>query len=141
MEDQLSDRAMGRGPQPPTATAVWETVRRLVDQLRHSRRPRGPSAAPTCVLLDVKMDGARCVVISVDPDGDGASLTPRERQIVELVALGHPNKTIAAKLRISRWTVGTHLRRAFAKLRVNSRAELVARAIQRGLLTIDFPPS
>ena len=42
---------------------------------------------------------------------------------------GYPNKTIAAVLEISTWTIGTHLRRMFAKFGVNSRAAMVAQLI------------
>ena len=52
-------------------------------------------------------------------------LSARELQIVGLVAYGKSNKQIAAKLRISQWTVSTHLRRIFIKLDVDSRAEMV----------------
>ncbi len=55
------------------------------------------------------------------------SLSPREREIVHMVALGHQNKVIAAVLHISSWTVCTHLRRIFAKLGVTSRAAMVAK--------------
>jgi DNA-binding NarL/FixJ family response regulator len=63
----------------------------------------------------------------------------RECEIVRLVAKGHCNKTIALVLDISAWTVATHLRRIFAKLEVSSRAEMVARALQDGLLADDAP--
>lgn len=43
-----------------------------------------------------------------------------------MVAKGYPNKTIAAVLEISGWTVNTHLRRIFAKLGVHNRAAMVA---------------
>ena len=52
-------------------------------------------------------------------------LSARELQIVELVAHGKSNKQIAAKLKISQWTVSTHLRRIFIKLNVDSRAEMI----------------
>ena len=52
-------------------------------------------------------------------------LSARELQIVELVAYGKSNKQIAIKLKISQWTVSTHLRRIFIKLDVDSRAEMV----------------
>ena len=52
-------------------------------------------------------------------------LTGREIQVLLLVAEGLVNKEIAAKLKISEWTVSTHLRRIFAKLNVKSRAEMV----------------
>ncbi len=57
-------------------------------------------------------------------------LSPREEQVVKLAALGLPNKIIAHELSISAWTVNTHLRRIFAKLRVSSRTAMVARYIE-----------
>jgi len=51
-----------------------------------------------------------------------------------MVAKGYPNKTIAAVLDISSWTVGTHLRRIFAKLGVGSRAAMVAQLLQEELM-------
>jgi DNA-binding CsgD family transcriptional regulator len=54
------------------------------------------------------------------------ALSPREQQIVQLVARGCSDKEMAEYLGISHWTIGTHLRRIFAKLGVNSRAEMVA---------------
>jgi DNA-binding CsgD family transcriptional regulator len=57
-------------------------------------------------------------------------LSPREQEIVRMVAEGHPNKVIAAVLNISTWTVGTHLRRIFAKFGVGSRAAMVARYLE-----------
>ena len=65
------------------------------------------------------------------PTGASPQLSPREEEIVWLVAQGCPDKVIADKLQISRWTVGTHLRRIFAKLAVNSRAEMVAIAVKQ----------
>ncbi len=58
------------------------------------------------------------------------SLSPREQEIARMVAEGYPNKTIAAVLDISSWTVGTHLRRIFAKLGVRTRASMVARLLE-----------
>ena len=52
-------------------------------------------------------------------------LTRKELQIVNLVAQGKVNKQIADQLRISEWTVATHLRRIFAKLGVKKRTEMV----------------
>jgi DNA-binding CsgD family transcriptional regulator len=54
-------------------------------------------------------------------------LTKREGQIANLVARGNSNKQIANQLKISEWTVSTHLRRVFIKLGVDSRAAMVYR--------------
>jgi len=59
------------------------------------------------------------------PNGAQLRLTPRELQIVQLVAYGYANKMVAVYLRISQATVATHLRRIFAKLSVDSRAAMV----------------
>lgn len=54
------------------------------------------------------------------------ALSPREQEIVQCVAHGDSDREIGVRLGISHWTVGTHLRRIYAKLGVNSRAEMVA---------------
>ncbi|MCC5635168.1 LuxR C-terminal-related transcriptional regulator [Nostoc sp. CHAB 5844] len=54
-------------------------------------------------------------------------LTERELQIAILIASGRQNKHIAKQLKISEWTVSTHLRRIFTKLGVGSRAAMVYR--------------
>ena len=48
-------------------------------------------------------------------------LTPRETEIAGLLAAGSTDKEIGGKLGISEHTVNSHLRRLFAKLRVNNR--------------------
>lgn len=52
-------------------------------------------------------------------------LTPREREIVELVATGATNREVAGQLELSPRTVDHHLRQVFVKLGISSRAELV----------------
>jgi DNA-binding CsgD family transcriptional regulator len=80
----------------------------------------------------IEVDGRRFFVLVTDvvtPDGrDSADLlTPRELQIARLVARGCPNKQIAFKLKISEWTVATHVRRILDKLGVDNRAAMVFR--------------
>ena len=66
---------------------------------------------------------------TVDP------LTERERAVLERVALGRTNKQVGEELYISEKTVSVHLSRVMAKLGANRRAEAVAIAYDRGLLT------
>jgi DNA-binding CsgD family transcriptional regulator len=86
----------------------------------------------------VEVDGSRYLLIRMPlPDRDPIRLSPREQEIVRMVAKGHPNKVIADVLNISTWTVCTHLRRIFAKLSVGSRAAMVAQLMQIGAIAPD----
>lgn len=72
----------------------------------------------------------------VTPDGGGETLTPREREVLLLVAEGLPNKTIARELGISEHTAKFHVGSLLAKLDAGSRTEAVTTATRRGLLTV-----
>ena len=61
------------------------------------------------------------------------SLTPREREMVTLVAEGKSDDEIAKELHLSPLTVRTHVQRAKMKMDARSRAQLVAIAYQVGL--------
>jgi DNA-binding NarL/FixJ family response regulator len=63
-----------------------------------------------------------------------AALSPREREVLRLVASGSTNRNIAEQLSIGDETVKTLLSRIFAKLGVRRRAEAVSEAHRRGLL-------
>jgi DNA-binding CsgD family transcriptional regulator len=52
------------------------------------------------------------------------SLTDSELRVISLIAQGVTNRDVAAQLHLSLHTVKTHIRNAFAKLGINSRAEL-----------------
>jgi DNA-binding CsgD family transcriptional regulator len=61
------------------------------------------------------------------------SLTPAELRVVVLVTEGLTNVRIAQRLCLSRYTVETHLKHVFIKLRVTSRVALAAEAVRRGV--------
>jgi DNA-binding CsgD family transcriptional regulator len=63
-----------------------------------------------------------------------ARLTPREAEIARMVATGCSDLNIARSLEISENTVGSHLRRVYAKLGVHSRAEIAALVCGYGIL-------
>jgi len=62
------------------------------------------------------------------------ALTPRERDVLALVATGRSNREIAAQLFISPKTVSVHISRVLDKLDATSRTEAVAIARRRGLI-------
>jgi two-component system, NarL family, response regulator NreC len=63
-------------------------------------------------------------------------LTPREMEVLTLLAYGHTNGEIAEKLRISERTVETHRTNIMTKMEFRSRAELVRFAIDNGMLKL-----
>jgi two-component system, NarL family, response regulator len=65
-----------------------------------------------------------------------ASLSPREREVLILVAKGESNKLIAEKLQISEGTVKTYMLRIFEKLSVDDRTAAVTVAMSRGIIRI-----
>lgn len=67
---------------------------------------------------------------------ESAPLTPREIEILRLIADGEGNKTIAQLLEISQHTVKFHISSIFQKLRVSSRTEAVKAGITGGLIAL-----
>jgi two-component system response regulator NreC len=61
-------------------------------------------------------------------------LSPREKQVLRLVALGYTNRQIAEQLYLSTKTVGTYRTRLMTKLNLESRPALVRYALKKGLL-------
>jgi DNA-binding NarL/FixJ family response regulator len=94
------------------------------------------SAAGDQVMMEILINGVRYTLYHSTPPvvPSHSGLSPREREIVRLVAKGLPTKVIATTLELSPWTVCTHLRRIFSKLGVKSRAEMVASALKNNLL-------
>jgi DNA-binding CsgD family transcriptional regulator len=111
--------------------SVEDLVRRILI-IRPSSPTLQPAGEVVETILEVDIDCVHYTLIS-SPPRHGYHLSPREQEIVRLVAEGLPNKCIGAILEISTWTVATHLRRIFAKLNVNSRAAMIARLLETGL--------
>src|SRR5262245_47809731 len=63
-------------------------------------------------------------------------LTPREIEVIELLAEGLPNKTIAVRLGISDQTVKFHVASITGKLGAANRTDAVRRAVRRGLISL-----
>jgi DNA-binding CsgD family transcriptional regulator len=122
---------------PEQMASMQELIRMVVGNKPEGERAGGPTdnSRSEELLLDVEVDGARYLLVRLPkPMQRDVQLSPREHEIVRLIALGHSNKMIAGVLNISSWTVCTHLRRIFSKLGVGSRAAVVARFPEMGNL-------
>jgi DNA-binding CsgD family transcriptional regulator len=71
---------------------------------------------------------------ATQPPGGSAGLTPRELQVLRLVAAGRTNRAIAGELVLSERTVERHVSNIFTKLRVSSRAGATAHAYEHDLV-------
>jgi DNA-binding CsgD family transcriptional regulator len=76
------------------------------------------------------VDGPDQVTVAAKVD----VLTDREREVLELIVLGHTQREIGERLHVSVKTIETHRANISAKLNCNTRAELVSYAIAAGLL-------
>jgi DNA-binding NarL/FixJ family response regulator len=77
-------------------------------------------------LMDEWVEGGRS-----DPDDP---LTPRELEVVKLIAEAYTNRQIAETLKVSEKTVESHRANVLSKLEMRDRVELVRYAIRRGLV-------
>jgi DNA-binding NarL/FixJ family response regulator len=74
--------------------------------------------------------------VEVDAPLPDEALTAREREVLELLSRGLPNKLIARRLQISEHTVKFHVSAIYAKLGASSRTDAVSRGVRRGLITL-----
>jgi len=91
-----------------------------------------PAAAATPALPRLTLVPA-FPVPSEPREGDSFGLSPRERDVLALIARGRTNREIGTELFISERTVGVHVGRVLAKLAVSGRVEAAAVAIRLGL--------
>lgn len=132
------------------ANAVWGRIGTsidafgpLADDAAHAagqiRGVLGPQRSDT-LLADSQGLGIASAIslaltgrVSAQSDGTSAfdPLSPREREVAELVTKGLSNKAIAERLVLSPRTIDGHLERIFAKLGISSRAQLAAWAVEQ----------
>jgi two-component system, NarL family, response regulator YdfI len=122
-----------------TAEAVRLGVRALL--------PRDASAAEILAAVDAAAAGLAVVApgdlepllragLTASAAAETAALTPREMEVLRLMAEGAANKTIAWKLDISEHTVKFHVASIFAKLNAGTRTEAVTQGVRRGLILL-----
>lgn len=98
----------------------------LVTAIRQAERGEAPLAPSMAAKILREFSGTA--------PRPGPTLTPRERQVLELVARGDANKEIARHLQISENTVKNHLRNILEKLHLQNRVQAVMYALREGLI-------
>ena len=76
------------------------------------------------------------VAVEIAEHATDDALTPREIDVLRLVASGNPNKEIAAQLKLTEETVKSHIRNILAKLGANDRTHAVAIGLKRGIIDL-----
>ena len=112
-----------RGRTPFEAALARIELARVLDQLGRSRDAH-----------EIREEAQRSLREITKPTPQRGLLTPREAEVLRLVAAGLTNPQIAERLLVSKHTVHRHLANTMAKLEVASRAAAVARAGALGIL-------
>jgi DNA-binding CsgD family transcriptional regulator len=114
-QKQLSPRQLGARPDDKSRRLVIGAAPHRHEALAEARR----------VGRELRQLGVERRIVSQPRAKTGwDSLTDSELRVINLIAQGVTNRDVAAQLHLSLHTVKTHIRNAFAKLGINSRAEL-----------------
>ena len=142
LEDAI-DRFGECGAPYETALARLELARVLVALGRPADAAREATAARDCLLeLGAEADVPAALALLEGGDGDRdalAGVTPREREVLVLLAEGLTNRQIAERLVVSEHTVHRHVTNTLRKLDLPSRTAAAAHAVRSGL--VDQPPT
>jgi two-component system, NarL family, response regulator LiaR len=117
-------------------TAPVSELVKAIRQVQAGESPLDPAIARKVVVRMVSPSTTAPVTTVGDEPVE--ALTPRELEVLQLLAQGLSNRSIADALFISDRTVQAHLTSIFAKTQVSSRLEAVLNAIRRGWLTLEI---
>jgi DNA-binding NarL/FixJ family response regulator len=113
---------------------AFEELTEAIEAAIQGKSHLSPDVAGAVIQMAMKTNGRDASQSA--PQGADA-LTPREREVVCLVACGFTSKDLGLSLGISENTVESHRRRIMSKLDISSIAELTKYAIREGLVSLD----
>jgi DNA-binding NarL/FixJ family response regulator len=106
-----------------------ETMLRAIRAVAHGESLLGPSVAQKALRQFSALPGKQAPLVD--------DLTPRELEVLTLIAEGLCNKEIAGELGISEKTVKNHINNIFSKLHLYDRTQAMLYAIRKGLVKIE----
>ena len=121
-------------------TIAWEDLLTAVDNVRTGNYPINDLVLHDPAVAAAVMDAFRQMTADTNSEHIYSPMSPREIEVLELVAAGQTNKEIAVRLEISNQTVKNHISSILRKLAVNDRTQAVVFALQRGWIRV-LPPN
>jgi DNA-binding NarL/FixJ family response regulator len=115
----------------------WADLLKVLQYVRRGEYPINDLVLSMPNIAAAVLDEFR--TLSAEEQGDNiySPLSPREIEVLELVAAGRTNKEIAVKLDISNQTVKNHISSILRKLAVNDRTQAVVFAMRRGWIKVN----
>jgi two-component system NarL family response regulator len=105
-----------------------DSMLRAIRAVAHGESLLGPTIAPKVMRHFSALSGKQTVLFD--------DLTPREVEVLKLIAGGMSNKEIAEELTISEKTVKNHINNIFSKLHIYDRSQAMLYAIRKGLVKV-----
>lgn len=117
----------------------WDKLVRTLNQVRRGEYPINELVLSLPEVAFQVLATFRQMAVDEDTQSIYSPLSPRELQVLELVAAGRTNKEIALDLDISNQTVKNHVSSILRKLAVNDRTQAVVYAMRRGWIKVEMP--
>ncbi len=117
----------------------WERLLRTLYQVERGDYPINELVLSLPDVAAQVIAAFRQLTVDEDAQSIYSPLSPRELQVLELVASGRTNKEIAANLDISNQTVKNHVSSILRKIAVNDRTQAVVYAMRRGWIKVSLP--
>jgi DNA-binding NarL/FixJ family response regulator len=117
----------------------WESLLAVLQDVRRGDYPINELVLSLPDVASQVMEAFRLMVVDEDTQSIYSPLSPRELEVLELVAAGRTNKEIAVQLDISNQTVKNHVSSILRKLAVNDRTQAVVYAMRRGWIKVVLP--
>lgn len=117
-------------------TISWDDLLAAVDMVRTGNYPINELVLNDPAVAAAVMGAFRQLTMDTNTEHVYSPMSPREIEVLELVAAGQTNKEIALRLEISNQTVKNHISSILRKLAVNDRTQAVVFALQRGWIRV-----